>query len=200
LAQTEPGPPTNLTFQLVFPGPIGATGLEIATIEVDHTGPATPSLLFVTFTTAPPAIVPGQTYTFQGVTHYAALNGNTYAPVNVVGDTVTFLLGDGVAAYGPTADTGSVAAPQPTLTHGPGFQVPPGCTVTLEPVNGSRLNTATCYVAAYSSALGTNAARPIVQGTGDVVVSWPVGNLAEIFASGVPGDGLLIKVQGPGIQ
>jgi hypothetical protein len=82
----------------------------------------------------------------------------------------------------------------------PGFIVPPGCTVTVEPVNGTDLNVNPCYVAQDSAAIGTNRARVIVAGTGDVVVPWPVANLAEIYCSGTDGDGLLIKVQGGGIQ
>lgn len=84
--------------------------------------------------------------------------------------------------------------------QGPGFAVPPGCSVTIEPVNGTTLNADPCYIAQYSDAIGTSAARVIVAGTGDVVVSWPVANLAEIYCSGAAGDGILIKVQGGGIQ
>jgi hypothetical protein len=86
------------------------------------------------------------------------------------------------------------------IYQGPGFVIPPGCTVTVEPVNGTGLNAQTCFVAPYSAALGTNSARPIVQGTGDVVIPWPVGNLSELYCTGTEGDGLLIKVTGPGIQ
>ena len=200
LAQNEPGPPTNQAFQLVFPGVVPVVGLEVATVEVDYTGARTPSILKVTFTTAPPAIVGQQSYTFQGLTAYPALNGVTLAPASVAGDTVTFVYSSGQPAYGPTADTGETIVGPQAMVQGPGLTVPPGCSVTIEPVNGAGLNTETCYIAQYAEALGTPLARPLVKGTGDVVLPWPVSNLCEIYASGTPGDGILIKVQGGGIQ
>lgn len=100
----------------------------------------------------------------------------------------------------PTNLSFQLVFPASGVAQGPSFVVPPGCSVTCEPVGPAGLNAAACYLAQYYDQLNTSYARIIVPGTGDVVVPWPVANLVQIYAFGEVGQGLLIKVQGGGIQ
>jgi hypothetical protein len=77
--------------------------------------------------------------------------------------------------------------------QGPGFAVIPGDQVTLSPVNGSNVNAHGCSVGAFAAQLGTSGAR-FLPAAADVEISWPCGNLNQIFTSGTAADGLLIQV------
>lgn len=99
--------------------------LFIATVQVSASGsyPFYIYTLIVTFTAAVPPILPGQTYTFAGVTNYPRLNGLVLAPLaayrGLTADQQAFNFSPLGTAYGPAADTGHAivdpAAGSPTV-------------------------------------------------------------------------------------
>jgi hypothetical protein len=80
----------------------------------------------------------------------------------------------------------------------PAFNVAPGWTVTLLPINGSGVNANPCSVAEDPGMLGTTSARTLPAGS-DVSMGWPTVNTANIFASGTAGDGLLVVITSLGL-
>lgn len=106
-AETYQGQTTSTTATYTQAFPLGANAAPIASVQVVDNGPSTPSTLTVIFQTAVPQVAAGQKYTFSGLTSYTSLNGHALTALTASGVTATFALGDGVASYGPAADTGS---------------------------------------------------------------------------------------------
>jgi len=73
------------------------------------------------------------------------------------------------------------------------FQVAPGQTVLVYPINGSTVNANPCYVASQPELLGTSSSR-LLAAASDVSMAVPCDNTGQIWAAGAAGDGLLVCV------
>jgi hypothetical protein len=84
--------------------PPAAPSPVIQSVQISFVGARVPSTLLITFQSLPSLAV-GQVFTFSGLTNYPALNGLSFAAVQINGNAATFLYGTGIASYSGT-DTG----------------------------------------------------------------------------------------------